>query len=1545
MNGLAGKVAALAFLSLSCGVVRADSIKAHRDAKGTPVRPGHWHAGLTETKNYAEANGLPLFAVWSKGGDCSHCLNFEKNMLSPAFMKWMEQSGIVFMYSCITEDKTGTTVPEWCRSSNDGSAKLTSLPFVRLHWVRTDPKTGKKATVVSKAYWGGKLTKEKGQVYKDMEAPEEFIFHGDKGTYNQGGRYAINFLTNGVNGVLREFFAKPPEPVFAGGNFVTTNAPNACLQVLAGTTSLSVPVVRTATAECEQTMKIASSAKAGEKTFTWAAGETFKLVDIADIKGYYVKGQKITLQLMGDEEDAQVVSETIVDCLAEEPENASVNPYWIGEKTADELAFGEWTMDLSVLTNKVATFNRQQAQVKSGGAAKRAYAMVLVSGSRWCPDCVAADEYLFDRPEFGEWARNNNVALGVVDIPNYNSVDDGPSLLSYETSVTSERFVTVNGSKAADENLRLMSGAGYLSRKGIPHKDATNAIARSAWLVGANTLDGGLKNPGAKYDAKRRVGVPQLILLRDDGTVAGRFNTFSNFGPQAWNEAYLARLSEFLAQTDDSDEEANDYARTAEATTPVPMNGSISGCTLGHADLADYYPIPKSAGGNRIGVTLSGDRAAAVALSFVQVSGTNEVTLTSLGPTNLTDIASEVLDLRVPTGGSCFLKVSMPTDSYGNPVGEFAVDSDKSATVGYSLSSQTVIVPDETARTAEGLDGREAIVSIEEEKTYKFTNLDDASESVKKSFEKTPDGNYRATVTDTVRLTLLATEFSYQLWRTGSIGFRRASAKAKETSQRYVLEVRRTGGSSGKAAARINLDKDLSTKLEEIWDEDEWMKNWEGHEMSWGEGDSQTVYSFPLTIIDNPYKDEDQKIVFRLTGLPESEAGLDQKEFTLVVENDDTSKTGRIGITGCGAGLAKSMTAIAKGGSTIQVEFMRYDGADGAATATLSANNASLDTSSLDWEAREAGADHVKTVNVTLPAYDPLGSHFASVKVLTSTGAGVDYLKRTLTVDIVPETAPEFETPAKTFKAGRYVMLSAVDSRVQVTNAGEKTSVVKYSGSLPSGVTWSYKDGWLVFSGAPTRAGTFSAVFRAKENGVSGLTFTATFVVVDPTASPSSGAGSPLNPNAAKARTINDILYLDEETGRLEAVLTLSISPNGKLSARCGSEEGTFSFASKRWSRMTNVVDLVAVLEPTSSKWPYGPFTVTVPAAADSTIQLENENGWIADLPIEWSDPRCKSSGLSAANFKGYYTVSLGHVGAGADSESNPLCTGDAYLTLKMTTSLAVRQGKMTFAGLLPNGKAVSGSATVTPHNWDDDLKKFLVARVPVSVLTSTDSFSSVLTIDPDASNPGPDDSRCSVRAMTDVVPAWHHFEKGVNDASYVMTFNAYGTYYNGADAKDLLSCCDLTFGTRTLAFFAQTDALKGLSCGDPDAWLTNGLTMTVGQTSAGVSRISLDNPRNAAGLTLSFNPSTGIVSGSFKLSANGGLTTKSMTYRGILLPGFGTKACEDCDYGDNPDRKRPFISGAAWLSDVFRYSDAGRERTRSVKRGCPISVGLYEGL
>ena len=44
---------------------------------------------------------------------------------------------------------------------------------------------------------------------------------------------------------------------------------------------------------------------------------------------------------------------------------------------------------------------------------------------------------------------------------------------------------------------------------------------------------------------------------------------------------------------------------------------------------------------------------------------------------------------------------------------------------------------------------------------------------------------------------------------------------------------------------------------------------------------------------------------------------------------------------------------------------------------------------------------------------------------------------------------------------------------------------------------------------------------------------------------------------------------------------------------------------------------------------------------------------------------------------------------------------------------------------------------------------------------------------------------------------------------------------------------------------------------------------------------------------------------------------------------------------GGQEAQKRPFISGAAWFNDDFEYTDEkGKDRTISVRRGCPFSVG-----
>lgn len=110
------------------------NILAIRDKAGTPVVTGQWHAGFTEVKNYADANGLPLIAVWSNGDKCSHCRKLERCVYQPVFREWMKDSGIVFYFGCSSDssqdDKYGGNAYMWCWHNK--SLKL--FPFVKFYW-------------------------------------------------------------------------------------------------------------------------------------------------------------------------------------------------------------------------------------------------------------------------------------------------------------------------------------------------------------------------------------------------------------------------------------------------------------------------------------------------------------------------------------------------------------------------------------------------------------------------------------------------------------------------------------------------------------------------------------------------------------------------------------------------------------------------------------------------------------------------------------------------------------------------------------------------------------------------------------------------------------------------------------------------------------------------------------------------------------------------------------------------------------------------------------------------------------------------------------------------------------------------------------------------------------------------------------------------------------------------------------------------------------------------------------------------------------------
>ena len=93
-------------LLLSASASITDDVIAVRDGRNAAVRPGVWHADLNKARAYAEANGLPLVAVWSNGDECAHCVAFENCIMSPAFRNWMNDGG-------------ETTVRQFCACSED----------------------------------------------------------------------------------------------------------------------------------------------------------------------------------------------------------------------------------------------------------------------------------------------------------------------------------------------------------------------------------------------------------------------------------------------------------------------------------------------------------------------------------------------------------------------------------------------------------------------------------------------------------------------------------------------------------------------------------------------------------------------------------------------------------------------------------------------------------------------------------------------------------------------------------------------------------------------------------------------------------------------------------------------------------------------------------------------------------------------------------------------------------------------------------------------------------------------------------------------------------------------------------------------------------------------------------------------------------------------------------------------------------------------------------------------------------------------------------
>lgn len=1500
----------------------SDFLKNNRSKKTEPVTLGRWHCNYQKCKDYAVKNGVPMIAVWSNGDACSHCTKFENALNTSKFKTWMAKSGCVFYFTYPGDGgdgKEGSKVFHEIRGDN------TSYPFVYVLWKVGDSTKVKIHTV--------------GDVV-DGNA------NGNNGAAN-----AINYFVGKDKGVIRKYKPKPVTPKYTGGVF---DVDDGSMEAEIGTTtqveftvtrtnSTAIASVSTNTVTVTYPKGALTNGLPQQYRIDWEkGGDSVSLTQPIPVSGLKI-GDRIVLTLL-DAAGKGVQTNGIT--IVKEPENSPKNPRWIGERTAETLEWGEWTMDIDAATNKVKSFN-SPALVPNGPDPARAYTLLLIGGPLWCPDCINAEEKLFATSNFNEWARAKHVACVAIDEPPFAAGLEAPTLLSREKGP----------SWAAEPS----GGVGYISRKMVPMtgNGGTNAeeiLQRNLDYVNNDTEHGGFCSPDNLGDAGNtgvwKTGIPCVIALRDDGTVAGRLYQFSNdFRSDDKTNTpvtvLLKRLDELFDQVDDPNEDLNDSRRTTRET--VGRRETVTERTLSFTDGADVYRLsPDETQGKRIAVTVNAAAGTQLAIDILTVSGGKEKVVASASSDEYPLTASAQINSSEAYARVCYL-----TDENGYSTDpQFALDNRDSTVFPYEVKTDFVVQPTDVAEIVELTDRPFVMVSLESNQTYRITNLADGNGN----FEPLGDDLYLALCDGDRELELTQLTTSIQKWNPGTVGFSIASAAVSESTESYSIRLIRRGGVSGRATVNLSTNAVKSSTYDGLIE----LPYDFGEDIVWEEGDGSEK-SVEIAITDNMYADGDQVFYFEAAVSGDADSGI--SEFKLTLRDNDKRLPGKIAIVGASPSFAKGMTQYARCGDTVTFDVRRIGGADGVQEVRLTATAGTLSASSLKWENREVSP---KYVNLTLPN---AGSS-VTVEMKPAKGSSVDSARRIAKVSLLASDAPCFLGDAYMVDATRYVPFGPyyVELDSFTVKDWSKVSVALLSGSLPAGVTWRYRTDSrnVEIRGVPTKAGECTAVFRVSEGTKKGTTTAVTLTVCDPAVTGGGDKGDqPLNAAVALSRTYADVPVWDADAKSLAGLLTLTLPRTGKASAKFATPFSTkaTSLSAKNWDKLEDDGTLTVTLKGKSASGEA--VELAVRALPDGTVEAELDGTEVKMPETEWTKKN------PATDFKGYYTVQLP---ISECVSGNILARGCGYLTLKMNTATAINAGKFAYAGILPSGKAVSGSATLAARDWLDDPDFLYWSRgvLPILGVSAADSLAGAVEINPGAWDPeaksydgtlGVATGRCYHKIIRRVVrPAkeceglvWSHEEKS-DDASGVAVLDAMGCWYDATE--DFLSCCDISLGSGTLSFFALeglNDLPEGfderLAKGRWNSGETNviaGVKVTFAKASKSAkTKTSAITTMSATKLPLSFTLSTGIVSGTFKLPMETGSVTFS--YKGVVMPGFGYGACTACGIdsgsGGIEAAMSPFIAGSAWVNDTLEYEDAkGKSRTLTVRRSTPFTVGVLQG-
>lgn len=609
----------------------------------------------------------------------------------------------------------------------------------------------------------------------------------------------------------------------------------------------------------------------------------------------------------------------------------------------------------------------------------------------------------------------------------------------------------------------------------------------------------------------------------------------------------------------------------------------------------------------------------------------------------------------------------------------------------------------------------------------------------------------------------------------GTVGFKVTEAEVTEGTTNAFSIVLTRRGYTGAASCTVSLDEAKIPEGERaryVWNGDQTV-TWDDLEsgdktvevglVDDGIWHGQTALPFTLTVPD------DAPVA--------AEAG--KTAFTLNYRDDEVESVGELAladVTGGDLRAAGDGRLYARAGSLITVEVTRRGGSCSNVTGRIVASKADVDVSpdaGQQWFEKSPMTN--KTFEVRLPSVTGTAKHLDCVLTLEGTGIPVAKGENRVTIRVLPETSPEWDGEASTDCTG--VQYTAFEHSVALADESvELVSLQKISGAVPAGLkaTLDKVDRRLVVAGTPTVATPTNGVTlvyqaRAKVEGVEVSTFPVTLHI---TIRALADVNANFAGDGAKAKTVwTGLALLDKdktaveagEPARLRGLLDLTVSSKGRTSAKWRTVEGkTVSFSAAVFAGIDETRRDVRLGATRVVAGVTNTLMATLRAEGGLDVAIASNGVGVAFGPMP-ADAAAWSKDHPATNYVGTYVaafpVDTNWVETVAGGTS-PLCSGAATLTFRLAAG-AARTGRTTFAGVLPNGRTFSGSATLAGN-----------AALPVLAASATDAFAAVLDIAKEG----------EVVATDGTEPFWAHRERNFASLSYDPALICVGARWTAPD-------------------------------------------------------------------------------------------------------------------------------------------------------------------